>query len=80
MTTIGNSNTSAVAPWTKQAITNLAPGYQALSLSVEATDIVTPDVAHRALRHACQLSTAENPTWAAAHLLFSQSIAQTCAA
>lgn len=57
-----------VAPWIEPAIAKLAPGFRALSLSVEAADIISPDVGVQALRRACQSPTTADSAWAEAHL------------
>lgn len=59
----------AVLPSIDPQIASLAPGFRALSISVEATDITNPDIASQALSRACQsLAGAEAP-WADAHLV-----------
>lgn len=47
---------------------NLAPGFRAMSLTVEATGIANPEVGADALNRACQLVTTGDIPWAEAHL------------
>lgn len=56
----------SVLPSIDPKIASLAPGFRALSISVEASDIVNPDIAAEALSRACQSLT--GATWAEAHL------------
>ena len=58
----------SVMPSIDPDIASLAPGFRALSISVEATPIVNPGVAADALRRACQSLTAGGAAWAEAHL------------
>lgn len=46
----------------------IAPGFRALSISVEATPIVDPQFATDVLAQACATLTADTPDWAPAHL------------
>ncbi|TIC79553.1 B3/B4 domain-containing protein [Crenobacter intestini] len=57
-----------VTPSIDPAIAQLAPGFQALSLSVLASPIVHPEVAAEALVHACRSVSAGGPAWAESHL------------
>ncbi|MDY0071632.1 MAG: B3/4 domain-containing protein [Thauera sp.] len=59
---------SAVTPWIEPAVAELAPGFRALSLSVEAAGLVRPDIASEALRNACRSLTTADVPWAEAHL------------
>ena len=58
----------AVAPHIDPAVAELAPGFRALSLSVEAARITRADIAAEALRKACRALTNAEPAWAGAHL------------
>ncbi|WP_210434024.1 B3/4 domain-containing protein [Diaphorobacter sp. LR2014-1] len=63
-----DSSMLIVTPRIEPAIAKLAPGFRALSLSVEASDIVRPKVGTEALLRAYQsVATADCP-WAEAHL------------
>lgn len=57
-----------VLPSIDPNIASLAPGFRALSISVEASDIVNPGIAAEALNRACQALTAGGAAWAEAHL------------
>lgn len=57
-----------VQPSIHPAIATLAPGFRALSLSVEAAAITRPDVASVMLEDACRHVQAGEPIWAEAHL------------
>ncbi|MBH9398179.1 B3/4 domain-containing protein [Pseudomonas aeruginosa] len=46
----------------------LAPGFRALSLTVEAAPLVRPEIAGRAMERAGQALARGEPAWAAAHL------------
>ncbi|MEW9900765.1 B3/4 domain-containing protein [Chitinivorax sp. PXF-14] len=59
----------SVLPSIDPHIASLAPGFRALSISVEAADIVNPGVGAEALSHACQSLSAGGAPWADAHLL-----------
>ncbi|MDH0645882.1 B3/4 domain-containing protein [Pseudomonas sp. GD03858] len=50
------------------AIKALAPGFRALSITVQAAPIRHPEVASQALASACQAVLAGQPAWAPAHL------------
>jgi DNA/RNA-binding domain of Phe-tRNA-synthetase-like protein len=58
----------SVHPSIDPAIASLAPGFRALSISVEAAEIVNPDCAAAALSRACQSLAAGGAAWAEAHL------------
>lgn len=57
-----------VTPSIDPAITDIAPGFRALSITVEAAAITRPEVAGEALQRACQDLAAGGPAWAEAHL------------
>lgn len=58
----------SVLPSIDPNIAKLAPGFRALSISVEASDIVNPGHADEALSRACKLVVAGDAAWAEAHL------------
>ncbi|WP_024303014.1 B3/4 domain-containing protein [Pseudogulbenkiania sp. MAI-1] len=58
-----------VLPSIDSNIASLAPGFRALSIGVEAADIVNPDIAAEALSRACRSLTTGDVAWAEAHLL-----------
>lgn len=68
MTAIRELSAPVVTPWIAPAIEDLASGFRALSLSVEAAGIACPEAAAEALRHACQTVTTTDAPWAEAHL------------
>lgn len=57
-----------VLPSISNQISEIAPGFRALSISVEAAPLTRPDVATEALEEACRFVSAQQPEWAAAHL------------
>lgn len=57
-----------VTPIIDPAITDIAPGFRALSITVEAVPIIHPEVAEAALQRACQNLAVDAPAWAEAHL------------
>ena len=57
-----------VQPSIDPAVAELAPGFRALSITVQAADITHPDVATAALTHACQAMATNDVAWAEAHL------------
>lgn len=57
-----------VQPSIDPDIATLAPGFRALSISVDATAIINPDVGAEALAQACQSLTRGGAAWAEAHL------------
>ncbi|MDH0302170.1 MULTISPECIES: B3/4 domain-containing protein [unclassified Pseudomonas] len=57
-----------VVPFIDPAVTVLAPGFRALSITVRAAPIRHPEVAGQALASACQAVLAGRPAWAEAHL------------
>lgn len=59
----------SVSPSIDPRIASLAPGFRALSLSVNAAPIVNPDVAGEALSRACQSLLAGGAAWSEAHLV-----------
>lgn len=58
----------SVIPRIDPAIATLAPGFRALSISVEAAPLIDLGVAEQALRDACRSLDTQSPPWAAAHL------------
>ncbi|MDH1012878.1 B3/4 domain-containing protein [Pseudomonas nicosulfuronedens] len=57
-----------VTPHIDPAIASIAPGFRALSITLEAAPILHPEVAEQALRRACAAFQASEPAWADAHL------------
>ncbi|TLX71207.1 hypothetical protein FAS41_25775 [Pseudomonas nicosulfuronedens] len=57
-----------VTPHIDPAIASIAPGFRALSITLEAAPILHPEVAEQALRRACAALQASEPAWADAHL------------
>ncbi|TLP70187.1 hypothetical protein FEA48_25075 [Pseudomonas nitroreducens] len=57
-----------VTPWIDPAIAAIAPGFRALSITVEAAPILHPEVAEQALQRACAALAAGEPAWGDAHL------------
>jgi DNA/RNA-binding domain of Phe-tRNA-synthetase-like protein len=57
-----------VQPSIDPAIAVLAPGFRAVSVSVEATNIAAPEIAAEALRGACEAAQRGGAPWADAHL------------
>lgn len=57
-----------VTPFIAPAIADIAPGFRALSITVEAAAIIRPEVAEQALQRACQELAEDEPAWAEAHL------------
>ena len=57
-----------VTPQIAPAIATLAPGFRALSITVEAAPILHPEVAEQALQRACAALAAGEPAWGDAHL------------
>lgn len=68
MTSIGELTTPGMNPCIEPAIADLAPGFRALSLRVEAAEIVRPGIATDELRRACQSLVTQDAAWADAHL------------
>lgn len=58
----------SIVPSIDRSIADLAPGFRAISIGVEATGIANPDVAAKLLDHACHASKTKPAPWAAAHL------------
>ena len=59
---------SFVAPVLDPQLAEIAPGFRALSISVEATQIEHPQVSKDALEKACESLVADTPVWAKSHL------------
>ena len=59
---------SFVLPVLDPRIADIAPGFRALSISVEATQITDPHIATHALTDACEALAADTPNWAQGHL------------
>ncbi|WP_342754972.1 B3/4 domain-containing protein [Pantoea sp. MBD-2R] len=59
---------SAVLPSIAPEIYRIAPGFRALSISVEAATVADERVGQAALREACEAVLAGQPAWAEAHL------------
>ena len=57
-----------ILPVIAAEVAALAPGFRALSLTVEAAPIVRPEIAGRAMERACQALARGEPDWAEAHL------------
>lgn len=57
-----------VLPVLDPQIAEMAPGFRALSIAVEAAPITNPEIAGQALTRACASVVAGNPSWAHAHL------------
>jgi DNA/RNA-binding domain of Phe-tRNA-synthetase-like protein len=58
----------AVTPQIAPAIATLAPGFRALSITVDAAPILHPEVAEQARQRACAALAAGEPAWGDAHL------------
>lgn len=58
----------SVTPHIDPAIAAIAPGFRALSITLEAAPILHPEVAKQALQRACAALQASEPAWADAHL------------
>lgn len=58
----------AVSPSISPEIYRIAPGFRALSISVEATPVADKRIGEVALREACEAVLAGQPAWAEAHL------------
>ena len=59
---------SLVTPSIDSRLADIAPGFRALSILVEATPITCPEVAPAALAQACQQMLNDDVPWADAHL------------
>ncbi|MDU4254948.1 B3/4 domain-containing protein [Pseudomonas sp.] len=59
---------SPVVPHIDPAIAFIAPGFRALSITLEAAPILRPEVAEQALQRACAALQASEPAWADPHL------------
>lgn len=57
-----------VTPSIDPAVAALAPGFRALSIVVEASILVHPEVGAHALAQACQAVNAQDAPWAEAHI------------
>ncbi|MFR0692991.1 B3/4 domain-containing protein [Enterobacterales bacterium AE_CKDN230030158-1A_HGKHYDSX7] len=57
-----------VTPHIDPAIASIAPGFRALSITLEAAPILHPEVAEQALQRACAALLAGKPAWGEAHL------------
>lgn len=57
-----------VTPSIDPAVAALAPGFRALSIVVEASTLVHPEVGAQALAQACKIVNAQDVAWADAHL------------
>lgn len=57
-----------VTPHIDSAIAAIAPGFRALSISVDAAPILHPEVAEQAQQRACSALLAGEPAWADVHL------------
>ncbi len=57
-----------ILPVIAAEVAALAPGFRALSLTVEAAPIVRPEIAGHAVERACQALARGEPDWAEAHL------------
>src|SRR5690349_10829370 len=58
----------SVLPSISEDVANLAPGFRALSILVEAAPITNHDVASKALVQACKSVQSGDVRWAEAHL------------
>lgn len=58
-----------VAPSIAPEVYRIAPGFRALSISVQAAPVLNPQVGEIALKEACEAVLAGAPAWAEAHLL-----------
>lgn len=57
-----------ITPHISPEVSQLAPGFHALSITVQAATVVDPNVGARALDEACSAMTAADVPWAEAHL------------
>ncbi|ROR15078.1 B3/4 domain-containing protein [Erwinia sp. JUb26] len=58
----------AVLPSIDNQISEIAPGFRALSISVEAAPVTQPQIASQMLTDACRYVSEQQPDWAVAHL------------
>lgn len=58
----------SVSPSIDPAISEIAPGFRALSVVVQAAPLIHPEVAEKALRQACLAANNDDFPWADAHL------------
>lgn len=59
---------STLSPSISAAIYDLAPGFRALSICVNAAPVTAPQIGSEALSKACTAVLAGEPSWAAAHI------------
>lgn len=59
----------AVLPSIDNQIGEIAPGFRALSISVEAAPVSQPQIAAQMLTDACRYVSEQQPDWAEAHLV-----------
>lgn len=57
-----------VIPQVTPDVTRLAPGFRALSITVEAAPLINPNAADAAMQRAAQVLAGNGPVWADAHL------------
>lgn len=57
-----------VEPVVSAEVAALAPGFRALSITVEAAPLLHPDIAEQAMARACQTVADGGPAWGEAHL------------
>ena len=57
-----------VTPFIDPAIAVIAPGFRALSITLQAAPILYPEMAEQALQRACAAVLAGEPAWGDAHL------------
>jgi len=58
-----------VTPHIDPAVAAIAPGFRALSITLEAAPILHPEVAEQALQRACAALAEGQPAWGEAHLV-----------
>lgn len=59
---------SLITPHISPDVSQLAPGFRALSITVQAATVVDPNVGARALDEACTAMLTADVPWAEAHL------------
>lgn len=59
---------SLITPHISHEVSQLAPGFRALSITVQAATVVDPNVGARALDEACTAMLTADVPWAEAHL------------
>jgi len=57
-----------VAPSIAPEVYNIAPGFRALSIYVQAAPVLNPHVGETALKEACEVVNLGEPEWAEAHI------------